>query len=104
MKNKTYTPSGFIWEICIELGKKPEPQQAWNAAFGDINHTAVIDALIAEIEADGFASSESYLARPVGRESHRANTEMWKKRELRFPISKMVAFAERAGFNLSQII
>ena len=103
MKNKTYTPSGFMFELGTTIDKMPNRYQVWESAFNGLDHEAVMTALINQITEAGYTYQTNYLARPRGAASHFANSEQWQKREIRFPVSKMVAFAERAGFNLSEV-
>lgn len=98
MRQKTYTAFGFIWELATTIDSQPNRTEVWAKAFNGLQFHEVEESFLALVESSGHPVWETYRARPVGNANRGAKVD--KTRGTRFPVAKLLGFAELAGFNI----
>lgn len=102
MRNKTYTAFGFIWELATTIDHGANRKEVWAETFNGLEFHEVEEKFLALVESSGQPVWETYRARPVGNANRGAKVN--KTRGTRFPVAKLLGFAELAGFNLPNSI
>lgn len=99
---KSNTAYGLVWEIATTVDKMQNRSAIWADMFGGNDPWAVVALLEEQIESEGFATSENYMARLAG--NNRGQSKIQKVRATRFPTTKLIGFGDRAGLNFSNIV
>lgn len=102
MKKKSYSSYGFILEIASKIDRMPDRMNVWHSIFGELDFFAAEKLISEQIEKEGLALYESYRANPVGNANRGMKVD--KVREIRYSVTKLIAFADRAGLDLSKAI
>ena len=101
LTKKSNTVYGFAWDIATAISHMEDQKSVWAEIFGTLSVFDIDSIISAQAEAEGYSTSEQYLARRPG---NSGLTKFKKARGVRFSTIKLIEFGDRAGLNLSNHI